>query len=55
MDNLPFYQPYKAQELVSFYEDEIGIKIMPFPEMVFVKERQTYVAINEVKANETAL
>lgn len=51
----PFYHPYAAQELTQQHQDEIGIQILPFQEMIYVKERQKYVAINEVKENETAM
>ena len=29
----PFYGPYEAQELVAKYEDEIGVKMIPFREV----------------------
>ena len=51
----PFYDPYAAQHLVERYEKEIGITIIPFPEMVYVKERKQYCASNEVKPYETTL
>jgi len=50
-----FYGPYDAQELVAKYEDEIGIKMVPFKMQVFIKERSEYAAIEEVKENETAM
>lgn len=53
--NQPFYHPYAAQDLVANYEKEIGIEIITLPEMVYVKERQNYSFINDVKANETVL
>lgn len=51
----PFYDPYAAQEIVKQYENELGIKILPFQEMVYVKERKKYCAINELKPDETPL
>lgn len=51
----PFYGPYQAQEFVQSWQDEIGIKILNFQEMVYVKERNQYCAVNELQANETAL
>ncbi len=51
----PFYQPYAAQEFVQKYQEEIGIKIVTFQEMVYVKERKHYCPLNELKHNETAL
>lgn len=51
----PFYDPYAAQELVSQYQKEIGIEVVPFQEMVYVKERKQYSPIDELKPNETSL
>lgn len=38
-----FYEPYAAQQLALRYADEIGITILPFEEMVYVKNRDGYV------------
>ncbi len=51
----PFYDPYAAQVLVNQHQDEIGIKLVSFQEMVYVKERKTYCPSNELQPNETAL
>ena len=51
----PFYDAYDAQQMVMHYQDEIGIHILPFQEMVYVKERQQYCAVNELQQHETAL
>lgn len=51
--NKPFYDPYAAQDLVMQYQEEIGINIIPFQEMVYVKERKQYCLANEVKQDET--
>lgn len=51
----PFYGPYDAQELVATHQQELGIQMVPFQEMVYVQERAEYVAINEVQAGETVL
>lgn len=51
----PFYDPYEAQRLTVQYEDEIGIKIIPFQEMVYVKERRSYVPVDAIKPDETPL
>lgn len=50
-----FYGPYDAQELVTQFEDELDIKMVPFQMMVFVEERAEYVPIDETKENETVL
>lgn len=54
-NNQPFYPPYAAQEFVKSYEKEIGIHILTFSEMVYVKERNKYCQVNEIKQNETQL
>ncbi len=48
-----FYGAYDAQEMVKQYEDEIGIKMIPFQELLYVFERKTYLPVNEVKKDET--
>lgn len=50
-----FYGPYDAQELVKKYSKEIGIKMVPFKEMVYVKEDNNYQPIDEVKPGKTIL
>lgn len=50
-----FYDPYAAQQLVSDYQNEIGIIMVPFKEMVYVKERHRYCTHEEIKSNETSL
>lgn len=43
-----FYGPYDAQELVRGVEDELGITMQPFEEMVYVEDRAQYVPRSEV-------
>lgn len=43
-----FYGPYEAQELVKKYEDEIGIKMVPFKEMVYVPSQDKYFSVDEI-------
>lgn len=43
-----FYGPYDAQTLVARYGDELGIEMVPFRMMVYVKERAEYAPIDEV-------
>ncbi|HHL45867.1 MAG TPA: bifunctional sulfate adenylyltransferase/adenylylsulfate kinase [Gammaproteobacteria bacterium] len=50
-----FYGPYDAQELVTKYQDELGIKMIPFRMMVYVEDRAEYVPIDEVKEGESVL
>ena len=50
-----FYGPYEAQELLVKYQDEINIKMVPFKMMVYVKEKNEYMPIDEVPADLTSL
>ena len=47
-DGNPYYGPYEAQEIVSKYEDEINIKMVPFKMMVYVQDIDEYMEINKV-------
>jgi sulfate adenylyltransferase len=38
----PFYDPYAAQELAAQHADEIGVKIMPFRELVYLEAEARY-------------
>ena len=38
----PFYPPYDAQELVQSYEAELGVKVLPFGEFVYLPEEDRY-------------
>ena len=51
----PYYGAYDAQELLIKYEKEIGIKMVPFKMMVFVKEKNKYYEITKVPKNCTSL
>ena len=46
---IPFYGPYEAQEMVKKFEEELGIKIVPFRLMVYVPRHDVYEPIDEVK------
>ncbi|OHB10906.1 MAG: adenylyltransferase [Candidatus Zambryskibacteria bacterium RIFCSPLOWO2_02_FULL_44_12b] len=48
-----FYGPYDAQELVKAYEEEIGIKIVPQKEHVYVKELDVYLPEEDVNPEHT--
>ena len=43
-----FYGPYDAQDLVRSFEQELGIAMQPFEEMVYVEDRAQYVPRSEV-------
>jgi sulfate adenylyltransferase len=48
----PFYDPYAAQHLLAAHEAELGIRIVPFPAMVYAANRDTYLPQNEVASDD---
>ena len=44
-----FYDPYAAQLLVEKHQAEIGIKMVPFQEMVYDKVEKDYISIDKIK------
>ncbi|MCX7860823.1 bifunctional sulfate adenylyltransferase/adenylylsulfate kinase [Chloroflexus sp.] len=44
----PFYGPYDAQELLARYAVEVGVTMIPFTELVYLKREGRYVMANEV-------
>ncbi|MFC1842070.1 bifunctional sulfate adenylyltransferase/adenylylsulfate kinase [Candidatus Dependentiae bacterium] len=46
-----FYGPYEAQQLVQKYSNEIGIKIVPFKMMAYVKELDKYLPLDLIPKN----
>ncbi len=50
-----FYDPYAAQELVQAYAKEIGIEIVPFQEVVYIKEDDNYQPVDEIPPGKTVL
>lgn len=51
----PFYHPYAAQELMRSYEQELGVEMVPFEQMVYVEELDTYLPEDEVPAGRRVL
>ena len=43
----PFYEPYAAQELLARHQDEMGIQIIPFEEMVYMPDKEKFVPRSE--------
>ena len=43
-----FYGPYDAQELLRKFEDEIGVRMVPFQMLHYVEERDQYMTQDEV-------
>jgi sulfate adenylyltransferase len=44
----PFYAPFEAQHLLEQHQHELGIRIVPFPAMVYAANRDTYLPSTEV-------
>jgi sulfate adenylyltransferase len=47
----PFYGPYDAQELLKKHEAEVGVKMVPFKELVYLADEQRYVEAGEEPAS----
>lgn len=39
----PFYGPYEAQEFMTLYEKEIGVKMVPFKALAYLADEERYV------------
>lgn len=50
-----FYGPYEAQDLMTEYKEEIGIKMVPFQMMVYVEDKAEYQPIGSVKEGQKTL
>ena len=48
----PFYGPYDAQEILQKFEEEIGIKMVPFKFLVYLPDENIYKPIDEI-SNDT--
>lgn len=44
----PFYPPYAAQELVQSLEDEVGVKVLPFGEFVYLPDEDRYEDVRKI-------
>ena len=44
----PFYRPTEARELVASHESEIGVKMLPFDEMVYLPDEDRYEQVTQV-------
>jgi sulfate adenylyltransferase len=43
----PFYGPYDAQELVERFSEELGVRIIPFKELIYLPEEERYEEISQ--------
>ncbi len=50
-----FYGPYDAQELFKKYEEELGIKMVPFQMVSYVQEKAEYLPNDEISEDMTVL
>ena len=48
-DGNPFYGPYDAQELLIKYQDEIGIEMVPFKFMVYLRKEDKYEVMDAIE------
>jgi len=46
--NNPFYGPYDAQEMVSQYESELDVKMVPFHELVYLPKEGKYEQVSTI-------
>jgi sulfate adenylyltransferase len=50
-----FYGDYDAQELVRKHQEEVGIEMVDFKQMVYVREKAQYYPVDEVPEGSTVL
>lgn len=50
----PFYEPYAARDLLAEHADEIGVKPLPYYELVYLPDEQRYVEANAVPSGAKA-
>jgi sulfate adenylyltransferase len=51
----PFYGPYDAQELMQQHETELGVKMIPFEELVYLPNEEKYVEAKNVPTGSQVL
>jgi len=51
----PFYGPYDAQEMMKQYEAELGVRMIPFEELVYLPDEGRYVEGKDVPAGAKTL
>lgn len=44
----PFYGPYDAQELLAKYSEELGVRMVPFRELVYLVEEGRYEEVSRI-------
>ncbi len=48
----PFYDPYGAQELVAQFSQEIGVRMIPFQELVYLPDERRYEQVSDVTSSQ---
>jgi sulfate adenylyltransferase len=51
-DGTPFYAPYDQQDLLRLHEPEVGVKMVPFPNVVYAPRFDRYVDARDLPAGE---
>jgi sulfate adenylyltransferase len=51
----PFYGPYDAQEMLRSVEPELGVTMVPFKQLVYVEELDSYFPVDEVPEGKRTL
>jgi sulfate adenylyltransferase len=51
----PFYGPYDAQQMLRAHEDELGVEMVPFQELVYVEDQDAYLPQDQVPAGARVL
>jgi sulfate adenylyltransferase len=46
----PFYGPYDAQELVQKHQEELGVKALPFHELLYLPDEDRYEEVSNIPA-----
>ncbi len=46
----PFYGPYDAQEIVARHQDELGVAMVPFRQLVYVPDQDRYEQVDRIPA-----
>jgi sulfate adenylyltransferase len=54
-DGKPFYDPYGAQELVEQFSEEIGVRMIPFQELVYLPDEKKYEQVSDVTSSQRVL
>jgi len=51
----PFYGPYEAQELLAKFSSELGVKMVPYKELVYLPEEDRYEEVHRVPQGKKAI